>query len=290
MYIVFQINGGIGKCVLATAVCKAITKKFPKHKIIVVSGYPEVFIGNPYVYKSLSLANSPYFYKDYVENKDTKFLLHDPYMEEDYIYERKHLIQTWCEMNDIPYNGELPELFLTKREKDYFQRNFKSDKPIMFMQTNGGANDQLKYSWARDIPYSLAIEIVKEFSNEYIICHVRRDDQLALEGTIQIKGTFREMVALVMLSSKRVLMDSFLQHVCGALNLPSTVLWIVNNPKVLGYEIHNNIQANTPTTIPDLRSSYIAKYNIGGEPMEFPYDSEDQIFTASNIIESIKNF
>ena len=28
MNIVFQINGGIGKCIMATAVCEAINKKY----------------------------------------------------------------------------------------------------------------------------------------------------------------------------------------------------------------------------------------------------------------------
>ena len=43
MNIIFQISGGIGKSILATAVCKAIRKKYPNDKLIVVTGYPDVF-------------------------------------------------------------------------------------------------------------------------------------------------------------------------------------------------------------------------------------------------------
>lgn len=290
MYILFQIDGGIGKCVAGTAVCKALHKKYPDHKLIVISGYPDVFIGNPNVYKTLSLGTAFYFYKDYMENKNTKVFLHNPYLEGDYIYENKHLIQIWCEMFGLTWQGETPELFLTKREEEFFQKNFKTEKPPLFLQTNGGGPTDVKYSWARDIPNSLANAIVKEFSDEYTICHVRRDDQIAIPNTVHIKGSFREIVAVAMLSKKRVLMDSFLQHACSALNLPANVLWITNNPKVLGYDIHNNIKANPFTREPDLRQSYISKFNIGGDPMEFPYNHEGEIFDTEEVISSIKKF
>ena len=290
MNIIFQIDGGIGKCVAATAVCKAIYRKYPNEKLIVVSGYPEVFISNPYVYKTLSFGNSPYFYQDYVENKDSILFLHNPYKETNYIHETKHLIQVWCEMYGIEYNNEQPELFLTQREIETYQRNFKTEKPALFLQTNGGGQTEQKYSWARDIPTQLAKEIVKEFSNDYTICHVRRDDQIQLDNTIHIKGGFREIAAALLLSKKRILMDSFLQHTCAALNLPSNVLWIANNPKVLGYDIHNNIMPNIFTRVSDLRNSFISKFNIIGDPIEFPYVSESQIFNTTSVIESIKSF
>jgi hypothetical protein len=47
MNIIFQISGGIGKCVMATAVCEAIKKQYPDSRLIVVSGYADVFLNNP---------------------------------------------------------------------------------------------------------------------------------------------------------------------------------------------------------------------------------------------------
>jgi uncharacterized phage-like protein YoqJ len=43
MNIIFTIQGGLGKSVVGTAVCKAIKKKYPSCKLIVLTGYPEVF-------------------------------------------------------------------------------------------------------------------------------------------------------------------------------------------------------------------------------------------------------
>ena len=41
MNIIFQIDGGIGKNIAATAVCKAIKAQYPKDKLIVITGYPQ---------------------------------------------------------------------------------------------------------------------------------------------------------------------------------------------------------------------------------------------------------
>ena len=48
MNIIFQINGGIGKVVMATAVCEAIKKKYPDSKLITISGYSDFFLNNPF--------------------------------------------------------------------------------------------------------------------------------------------------------------------------------------------------------------------------------------------------
>ena len=60
--VIFQINGGIGKCIAATAVCSAIKKKYNEYDLIVLSGYPEVFLNNPNIKKSLAFQNISYFY------------------------------------------------------------------------------------------------------------------------------------------------------------------------------------------------------------------------------------
>jgi hypothetical protein len=89
------------------------------------------------------------------------------------------------------------------------------------------------------------------------------------------------------LSSKRLLIDSFAQHAAAALELPSTVCWIANKPEVFGYDLHDNIIANEFTTEPELRNAYLSKFNIAGELIEFPYNTEDEIFNVEAIIESL---
>lgn len=288
MNIIFQINGGIGKCVMATAVCEAIKKKYPESNLIVMSGYADVFLNNPNVYRSFSFGSVSYFYNEYVENKEVLIFAQDPYLETAYINQNEHLIKTWCEMFDIPYNGEQPKIHLTSREIKFYANKFVSDKPIFLIQTNGGAQTEHKYSWARDIPSSAIIKVIEKFKEDYSIVHIKREDQLGYNFTIPISDNFRALAVLISLSSKRLLIDSFAQHTAAAMGMPSTVCWIINKPEVFGYNTHTNILANEFTNVPELRSSYLQKFNISGDLLEFPYNSEEEIFDVEKIIESLK--
>ena len=287
-YVLFQINGGIGKCIAATAICSAIKKKYPERELIVVSGYPEVFLNNPNVKKSYAFGNISYFYQDYIEGKEIEVFVHDPYLTTDGIKESKHLIEIWCDLYNLPYNNEKPELFITQRELDAYQSQVKVDKPIMIMQTNGGGDVNKPYSWARDLPTSVVLPIIEEFRNYYAIVHVRREEQLSYQNTIQLTGNLRHILAVTMLSEKRLVIDSFLQHALAALNLPAVACWIVNTPKLFGYDLHTHILANPFTVQPELRNAYLQKFNIGGDDMEFPYKNEREIFDVDAIIKALK--
>ena len=58
---------------------------------------------------------------------------------------------------------------------------------------------------------------------------------------------------------------------------------------IFGYDMHDNIVSNTFTVQPELRNSYLQQFNIVGDLLEFPYNTEDEIFNVDQIIESIKN-
>jgi hypothetical protein len=286
--IIFQIDGGIGKSIMATAVCEAIKKQYPKDNLIVITAYPEVFICNPNVDKCLSHNNLNYFYQDFIEGKKVKTFLHNPYFETSHIQQECHLIQTWCEMFGVKYNREVPKLYLSNREINFYSNQFQSEKPIFVIQTNGGGAEQpLKYSWMRDIPTQTAQEVVNHFVNDYNIVHIRREDQIALQNTTPISADFRALAVLIQLSEKRLFMDSFAQHTAKALDKKSVVCWIGNKSNVFGYESNINIQANKETAVPELKQSVFSKYNITGNLFEFPYEDEKEIFTTENIINAL---
>jgi hypothetical protein len=289
MNIIFQISGGIGKSIIATGFCKDIKKKYPNDKLIVITGYPDVFLNNKDVDMAFAFGQESYFYSKYVENQDILVMANEPYLVTEHIQQKEHLIETWCKMYDIPYNGEQPEIYLNSREISFYEQKFTSDKPILLLQTNGGAEQQpLKYSWARDIPSCIVQKVIDEFKNEYNIVHIRREDQPSYNNTIQVSDSFRALVVLISKSTKRLFMDSFAQHTAAALGMKSTVLWVVNSPKVFGYEIHDNIQCNPFTSKPELRNSFLSKFNISGDLLEFPYNNEEEIFNVEDVINSLK--
>jgi hypothetical protein len=288
MNIILQIQGGIGKCVMATAVCEAIKKQYPQDQLIVISGYPDVFLNNPNVDRAFGYGRFSYFYNEFIEGKDIKIMSQDPYLETGYVKQDEHLIKTWCEMNGVSYNGEKPNIHLSSPEIEFFGSKITSDKPILVIQPNGGGDTNMKYSWSRDLPSTVVVQVIEHFRKNYNIIHIKREDQPNYDHTFQFLESFRAAAVLLNMSSKRLLIDSFAQHVAASINKHSTVCWIATSPIVFGYDLHDNILSNPETRKPDLRNSLYTKYSFGGDIFENPYSKETDIFTVDKIIKSIE--
>ena len=81
-------------------------------------------------------------------------------------------------MFGLEYNGEMPEIYLTNTEKNYYSNVYHSNKPILALQTHGGGeNQELKYNWSRDMPFPLVQGVINRFKDEYTICHIKGKSQ-----------------------------------------------------------------------------------------------------------------
>jgi ADP-heptose:LPS heptosyltransferase len=289
MNIIFDISGGLGKNILSTAVLKALRKGNPKANIIVLTSYPDVFISNPNVNKVLVHGTAVGLYKDYIMGKKSKVFVTDPYTCSDYLTESKHLIEIWCKLCEVPYKGEMPELFLSKTEIEYFAPFYKLEKPIMVIHPNGGPQDQpLKYSWTRDIPSPVIQEVIEHYKNKYTIVQVKREDQIIYNNTVGAIDSFRSIAVLLMLSERRLLIDSSVMHIAAALDLASVVCWIGTNPKVFGYDLHNNIVANPGDLKLNLDHQYYQKLPLFEDISKCPYSDLNTVFDSKSIIETLK--
>ena len=290
-YLVWHIEGGLGKNIASTSLISSIKKKYEDRKIIIVCSYPEIFLNFPDVERVYPVGNTPYFYQDYIEDKDTLVFRHEGYFQNGHIKKEQHLIKSWCELLDLEYTGQTPVLLLNLVQ----QRNaiqWQREKPIMVIQTNGGpVSDNRVYSWTRDIPPAISSLIIAEYSKNYHIIQICRNENEALPGVEAIHQPLSnfELITILAASQKRVLIDSCLQHAATALNLPSTVLWVGTSPEVFGYEMHSNIKANPPKYKPKLINSYLFDYSFDGEAIQCPYDNVLEIFDLEKLNESIKN-
>lgn len=287
MNIILSIQGGIGKSVFSTAFCKAVRKQHPNDNIIVLTGYPEVFSNNPIVDMVFTHGQETYFYSKYIENQDVRIFANEPYLLTEHIMQKEHIIQSFCRLNQVPYNGEMPEIYINEREFQFYHNKYQAEKPIMILQTHGGGQTDVRYSWARDMPRKVAEAVIEEFKSKYTIYHIRREDQPSFADVIPVQESFKGVACLIARSQKRVLIDSFCQHTAAALGKKSTVLWIVNNPRVFGYSLHDNIVCNPENAKGDLKFSLFHKYTITGMPNEFPYMSENDIFDVDKVIASV---
>lgn len=292
-YVIFNPEGGLGKIIASTAVVRNIQTKYPDYKIIVLTPWPEVFVNNPRVHRVFKSGITPYFYRDYLEDRESIVLRGEPYFNTQHLYSKQHLIKSWCELHDLPFDGVTkPELYYTPAEKAYYAMNIKGEKPTLILQTNGGNfEDERQYCWTRDLPHEQSEILVNELSKIYNIIHVTRKNSTVLNNVTRIDHVpnKRSFLSILLRSDKRLLIDSCLQHAAAAFDLPSTVCWVGTSPNVFGYDMHTNILPNKDKKISGggyMIDSLFFDYDFNGPEYEYPFDNFD-IFNLQTVYDSI---
>lgn len=291
---IFHLQGGIGKHIAATAVAKTIKNNHPDRKLIVVCAYPDIFINLSFVDRVFQLGNTSYFYQEYIQDKDSIIFHHEPYYTTNHIHKRKKLIENWCELYGLKYNEESPEIKFNKLQYDLAKRHWSRKKPIMLIHTNGGVmtTDAKPYAWTRDMPESIAQEIVDHYHKEYHIYQITKLNSPKLKNaehiyaTPQQSLTLMELFSLILHSKKRIFIDSSMQHAAAAMKRKSTVLWNGTSPKVFGYDLHDNICTEIPYDF-KLPGSYLFDFDFNGNELEYPFTEDVKLFDMNKIIESI---
>lgn len=290
MNIIFQIDGGLGKSIMATAMVQVIKKRYKNSNLIVVTAYPDVFLNNPQVNKIYRPEQMNGAYLKYIKDQDCKIFIEDPYRNNSFLTDKEHLFKTWCKIYGLHYNNEQPKIYLTQPELDYFSPFYKLDKPILAIQTNGGPQGQgFQYSWTRDIPEPTVLNVIDYYKNDYTIIHIKRKDQYTYPDTMQALDGFRSIAILLQMSSKRLLIDSFSQHLATAMNMKSTVCWVTTKPKIFGYKMHDNILAEPFTKEPTLQNSVYQPFNLAQDIHSIPYNNLNEVFDVNKIITSLNN-
>ena len=292
-YSIFNIQGGFGKHIAATAVAKCIKNNHPSRQLVVVCAWPEIFQNLPFVDRVYQLGNTSYFYQTYIENQDSLIFHNEPYFTTDHIHQKLPLVKSWTKMYGLDYKGEMPSIKfnpLQRKISKEFWTGRSSGKPAMVIHTNGGMfPEQRPYLWARDMPVALAQRLVDHYSDDYHIFQVKKPSSEVLDGVevIQDPMSNMELVSILLHSEKRILIDSSLQHAAAALKLPSVVLWNGTSPKVFGWDMHTNIQAEKPANF-KLPNSYLFDFDFTGMEAEYPYvDEDEEIFNFDKIVEAV---
>jgi len=287
-YIVFHIEGGIGKNIMATAVVKAIKKKYPDREIIVVSPHSGLWLNNPNVYRIYMMGQTPYFYEDFIKDKDTIVFKSDPYLHQDYINKKIHCIEAWCLQNDIPFNEEEPSIYLTEQEKsEAYGALAGYDKPILVIQTNGGSDQG--YSWVRDMPFHLAEEACRTLEKDFKILHIKNENQPAIPNVeFMHSPNIRHILSAIYHSHARLLIDSLAQHAAKAFDKQSTVLWPVDKITQLGYDFHDNIVSSYKPNKTHMADYYLTEDDIVGQAHMCPFPEGENIFDIEKVIKSIQ--
>jgi len=289
MNIIFQIEGGLGKSIMATAIVKVIRKRYKNANLIIVTAYPDVFLNNPLINEVHNINQINGLYLKHIQNKNCKIFVEEPYRTSNFILEKPiSLYKTWCDLYGLNYNGEQPEIYLSQPEIDYFSPFYKADKPLLTIHPNGGPQGLgYNYSWTRDIPTPTILEIIEQYKDTHSIIHIKRNNQPLYPNTLQALDGFRSIAILLQMSDKRLLIDSFSQHMAAAFNLKSTVCWIDTKPEIFGYKIHDNIKSEPFTKDPNYTSSVYNRFSLSQDISTIPYNNLNEVFNTQKIINSL---
>jgi hypothetical protein len=294
-YCIFQVSGGLGKHIAATAVAQVIKRTYPERELVVCCAWPELWSSLPFVYRVFPLGNTQYFYEEYVDGKDSLFFIQEPYFTTTHINKTHRLVESWCMAYGLEYQGEQPVLKINPEQKkairNFYEPKFEG-KPLMLMHTNGGLyTNERPFCWSRDMPIEIATKVAQHFKKSHFIMQITRPASPQIPDVFvrneQLSNT--ELCGLVELTDKRLLIDSSLQHAAAAFKLPSTVLWNATSSVIFGHALHDNIQAKEKPT-KSLPGSYLFDYQFDANENEFPYEEEDlkDLYNIDQIVASLE--
>ena len=294
-YCVFQVQGGLGKHIAATAVAQVIKRTYPERDLIVCCAWPELWASLPFVDRVYPLGNTQYFYESYVDGKESLFFIQEPYFTTTHINKTHRLVESWCKAYGLEYKGEQPVVKINPEQRKairgFYEPKFEG-KPFMLMHTNGGLfTNERPYCWSRDMPFEVASKVANHFKKSHFIMQITRPNSPKLPDVFvrneQLSNT--ELVGLIELTDKRLLIDSSLQHAAAAFGLPSTVLWNATSSVIFGHQLHDNIQAKEKPK-KSLPGSYLFDYQFDANENEFPYEEEDlkDLYNIDQIIASLE--
>jgi len=296
-YCVFQVAGGLGKNIAATAVAQVIKRSYPDRELVCVVSWPELWANLPFVYRVFPLGNTSYFHDEYIDDRDTLIFAQEPYFTTSHINKTHKLVESWCAMYGLEYQGEQPKLKINIEQKKAI-RNFYEPKlegkPFLLLHTNGGLfTNERPYCWSRDMPIEVATKVAQHFAKDHFVMQITRpkSPKIEVDGVFvrneQLSNT--ELCGLLELTDKRLLIDSSLQHAAAAFSLPSTVLWNATSSVIFGHDLHDNIQAK-PKPVKPLPGSYLFDYQFDANENEFPYEEDDldDLYDVDQIIASLE--
>jgi hypothetical protein len=294
-YCVFQVAGGLGKNIAATAVAQVIKRTYPDRELVCLVSWPELWTNLPFVYRVFPLGNTQYFYEEYVDGKDTLFFLQEPYFTTTHINKTHRLVESWCLTYNLEYKGEQPVIKINPEQRkairNFYEPKFEG-KPFLLLHTNGGLfTNERPFCWSRDMPIEVAQKVADHFKKSHFIMQVTRPNSPKVEGAFvrneQLSNT--ELAGLVELTDKRLLIDSSLQHSAAAFGLPSTVLWNATSSVIFGHALHDNIQAKEKPQ-KSLPGSVYFDYQFDANENEFPYEDDDlkDLYNIDQIIASLE--
>lgn len=300
--LILFVSGGIGRNIQATAVCRAIKKAYPEKDLLVLAGYPDIFLMNPHIRRAIPQSQSSYFFEDYINNPKNKsvFINAEPYQHYDYIYRKKHFVEAWCDMIGVPCDGINPEIHFKESElrmAELFLEKF--DRDMVLFQHQGGKVPKDKSEkeliasksgmYKRSLPEKVVDEVTDGLiARGFMVGSVGAETQHHPTSAEKIIHPLRAILALIPYVAEVISIDSFLMHGAAAFGKKTLALWGGTNPKSLGYDSNfNKVNIACETPMCHRPNSYMFDFEPTGFLWDCPQDDACMnTFKAQDILQA----
>jgi len=251
-YTVVFIEGGLGKVVAATAAIRNLKKAYPEKKLIVVSGYPEVFDRNPHVFRTFGFNQHKYLYNDYVKNGT--IFERDPYHMDTYRFDECHLAQAFCDGWGIEFDGDpKPEIYLDDAVISVTRNELiplKEDGlPLIVVQYLGRSPvDQQSKTYIPTGRENLPLfeEVMNKLCGKVRMMVMKTPEEPTLKvakNTVILNNAvhFSRWFGYMYNADGFLSIDSCSHHIAAAFNKPGVAVWGRTSEKNLGYAGQTNV-------------------------------------------------
>lgn len=304
--LIFVVTRSIGRNIFATAVVRNIKAEYPDKQIIVVAGFPDVFLYNPKVRRVYGF-NAPFhLYEDHIDRNPDAFIIDvEPYRHPAYLTGTRHIVECWCDLIEIPCVEKYPEIFFARNEEAMAEAHIRSlefqhNRPVILFQHQGGqipSNDteqerisKLGAMYRRALPNKCIQEITDTlYEDGYLVGSVGTETQFVPKNSERITHPIRAIMALLPHVSGIIAIDSFLAHAAAAVGRQSLVLWCGTSPDKLGYEKNVNLRRSVcPTPECHRPNSYAWDIQPNGFIWDCPHRDICVEYDSKEVIEEFK--
>lgn len=263
-----NVEGGLGKNVMLTAILAELKEK---------GGYDEIYVISPYndVFKACSVVTDAFppmqgtLYQELILDPDCDVLWKEPYSNQRFIKKQCHLFDAWMEEFGFelskPANEYTPQL--DKIEATFpplastadiklreWNHNFcivqfcGGQSPLgPFQDQNGNPVPYMNMQEAIKRNYPKGQQIIdrlrEKWGPETTIVHFALPNEPSYEGTIKAEMPYLAYRLVAPEAKEIVCIDSSLQHLAAGVNDNVTVIWGETRPEHFGYICNRNVCA-----------------------------------------------
>lgn len=266
MKCLINVDGGLGKNVMLTALMPIIATKYDE--IYVISPYFDIFKACSYVTDAFPPMQGT-LYQELCLADDCDVLYAEPYNNRNFIKKKCHLFEAWLEEMRIEKPENFNPMDLTPCI-DRIEEEFPAIKQIVEQRKNeikkyiivqfcGGQSplspqvddkgNPIPYNDRQEAikrNYYKGQELINKLREKYPDCaviHYALPNEPSYEGTIKLEMPYLGYHLLAADAEKVVCTDSSLQHLSTGVCKDVTVIWGETRPENFGWNSNKNICA-----------------------------------------------